>query len=162
MSEAKHTLIISRSEFHDALRLALAEVAAVGCRELFMCDADFSDWPLSESAVLESLTQWARNHRRLTIMAQQFDELARRHGRWVEWRRQWSHLVECRTNPELEAAKVPTMLLAPGVVMVRLVDTVRYRGSLSRAAPDMVQGRELLDVVLQRSEETFPVTTLGL
>jgi hypothetical protein len=162
MSETKHGLITSRSEFHEALRLALAEVAAVGCRELFMSDADFSDWPLSEPAVLESLTQWARSHRRLTMLAQQFDDLARRHGRWVEWRRQWSHLVECRTNTELEAAKVPTMLLAPGVVMVRLVDTLRYRGSLARAAADMVQGRELLDAVLQRSEETFPVTTLGL
>ena len=162
MNETNHGLISSRSEFHDALRLALADVAAVGCRELFMSDADFSDWPLSEPAVLESLTQWARSHRRLTLLAQQFDDLARRHGRWVEWRRQWSHLVECRTNTELEAAKVPTMLLAPGVVMVRLVDTVRFRGRLSREAADMVQARELLDAVLQRSEETFPVTTLGL
>jgi hypothetical protein len=162
MSEAKYTLITSRSEFHEGLRMALAEVAAVGCRELFMSDADFSDWPLSEPAVLESLTLWARSHRRLTMLAQQFDDVARRHGRWVEWRRQWSHLVECRTNTELEAAKVPTMLLAPGLVMVRLVDTVRYRGSLSRELADMVQGRELLDAVLQRSEETFPVTTLGL
>ena len=162
MSEAKYTLITSRSEFHAVLHEALAEIAAVGCREVFMSDGDFSDWPLSDAAVIASLTQWARSHRRLTLLAQQFDDLARRHGRWVEWRRQWSHLVECRTNTELEAAKLPTLLLAPGVLELRLVDPVRYRGSLSHDAADLVQGREALDAVLQRSEETFPVTTLGL
>jgi hypothetical protein len=162
MSDTRATLITSRSEFHAAVREALDEVAAVGCREVFFSDADFNDWPLSEAAVLASLTQWARSHRRLTLLAPQFDELARRHGRWVEWRRQWSHLVECRANTELEAAQLPTMLLAPGVLVLRLVDPARYRGSLSHEVADMVQGRELLDAVLQRSEETFPVTTLGL
>jgi hypothetical protein len=162
MSESQSTLITSRGEFHAAMREALADIAEVGCREIFMSDADFTDWPLSDTALIVSLTLWARSHRKLTLLAGQFDELARRHGRWVEWRREWSHLVECRANTELEAAKLPTMLLAPGVLVLRLVDPIRYRGSLSRATSDMVQARELLDAVLQRSEETFPVTTLGL
>ena len=162
MTDTKRSLITSRTEFHDALRQALADIAAVGCREVFMSDADFTDWPLSDAGVIASLTQWARGHRRLTLLAQQFDELARRHGRWVEWRRQWSHLVECRVNTELEAARVPTLLLAPGLVVVRLVELARYRGSVSSEAVDLVQSRELLDAVLQRSEESFPVTTLGL
>jgi hypothetical protein len=162
MSETRFTLIGSRSEFHGAVHEALAEVADIGCREVFISDADFNDWPLSDAAVLASLTAWARSHRRLTLLASQFDELARRHGRWVEWRRQWSHLVECRANTEVEAARLPTMLLAPGVLVLRLVDPLRYRGSLSRETADLVHGREVIDAVLQRSAETFPVTTLGL
>jgi hypothetical protein len=162
MTETSRTLITTRGEFHDALKQALADIAAIGCREVFFSDADFTDWPLSDAAVIDSLTQWARSHRRLTLLAQQFDELARRHGRWVEWRRRWSHLVECRVNTELEASKVPTLLLAPSLVVVRLVDKLHYRGSVSHDPADLLQSRETLDAVLQRSEESFPVTTLGL
>ena len=162
MPNTKYTLITTRAEFHDALRRALAEIAAAGCHEIIMSDADFADWPLSEPAVIESLTRWAQKHRKLTLLAQTFDEIARRHGRWVEWRRQWSHVVECRANIELEAAQVPTVLLAPSLLVLRLVDPIRYRGGVSHEVADMVLCGEQIDAVLQRSEETFPVTTLGL
>jgi len=114
-----------------ALDLGIDEIADVGCREIVLSDADFADWPLSDRVVLECLTRWAQKQRKLTLLAQSFDELARRHGRWVEWRRQWSHVVECRANTELEAAQVPSVLLAPGLLVVRRIDVVRYRGSVS-------------------------------
>lgn len=152
----------SRGEFHGSLRAAFAEAATVGCREIWLCDKDFADWPLSERAVIDHLTQWAQAHRKLTLLAQSFDEIVRRHARWVEWRRQWSHVVECRTNAELEAGQMPVILLASGLVTVRLVDAVHYRGSTSHATADGVQARELIDAVLQRSAEAFPVTTLGI
>ncbi|MDH5540686.1 MAG: hypothetical protein OEY03_14895 [Rhizobacter sp.] len=158
----QHTLIDSRGEFHDALRGAFAEAASQGCREIWICDSDFADWPLSEVALIESLTLWAKAHRKLTVLARSFDEIARHHARWVAWRRTWSHIVECRSNNELEAGQMPTILLAPGLVTVRLVDPVRFRGSVSRSPADAVQARELIDAVLQRSEEAFPVTSLGL
>jgi hypothetical protein len=161
-STPDYTLISSRSEFHDALRTAFADAAAQGCREIWLCDIDYADWPLNEPGVIASLTEWAKGYRKLTLIAQHFDDVARRHGRWVAWRRNWSHIVECRANVELEAGKMPTMLLAPGLVTVRLVDPVRYRGSLSRTAADAVHAREMIDAVLQRSEESFPVTSLGL
>jgi hypothetical protein len=157
-----HTLITSRSEFHAALRSAFGEAATAGCREIWLCDLDYADWPLSEPSVIESLTQWAKSYRKLTLLAQSFDEFPRRHARWIAWRRNWSHMVECRTNVELEAGKMPTMLLAPGMVTVRLVDPLRYRGSASKATADALHARELIDAVLQRSEEAFPVTSLGL
>ncbi len=162
MPQTSRTLITSRGDFHEALKQAFADIAAIGCREVFLCDADFTDWPLSDTAVIDSLSEWAHGHRRLKLVAQQFDELARRHGRWVEWRRRWSHRVECRVNTEIEAGKLPTVLLAPGLVVVRLVDKVHFRGSVSQDAADLLQNRESLDAVLQRSEESFPVTTLGL
>jgi hypothetical protein len=156
------TLITSRGEFHAALRGALAEIATAGCREVWFSDIDFADWPLSETGVIESLTQWAQRPRRLIVLAQHFDDVVRRHARWAEWRRQWSHVVECRANTELEVAQLPCLLLAPGVLTLRLVDPVHHRGSVSREPADMIRDQELLDAVLQRSVETFPVTTLGL
>ena len=159
---ASDSLITSRSEFHAALRTALAEAAAVGCRELWLCDNDFADWPLGERAVVESLAQWAGSHRGLTLIAHSFDEVARRHARWNEWRRQWSHIVHCRSNAELESGQMPCVLLASGLLSVSLVDTVHYRGRFSHDAADGVRCRELIDAVLQRSEEAYPVTTTGL
>lgn len=160
--EPRPTLITSRGEFHAGLRTAFAEAAAQGCREIWLCDIDFADWPLNEPELIENLTHWAKAYRKLTLIAQHFDEFPRRHARWVAWRRTWSHIVECRANVEMEAGKIPTMLLAPGLMTVRLVDPVRYRGSVSHVPADAIHARELIDAVLQRSEEAFPVTSLGL
>jgi len=159
---ASDSLITSRGEFHAALRSALAEAAAVGCRELWLCDNDFADWPLGERQVVDSLSQWAGSHRRLTLIAGTFDEVARRHARWNEWRRQWSHIVHCRSNAELERGQMPSVLLASELLSVNLVDPVHYRGRFSHDAADGVRCRELIDAVLQRSEEAYPVTTTGL
>jgi hypothetical protein len=162
VADDKFTLITSRNEFHAALRSALAEAADQGCREIWMVDDDFADWPLNERAVIEHLTRWAQSHRSLTVIARHFDEVIRRHSRFVQWRQQWSHVVHCRTNNELEQGQMPTLLLAPGVTSVRLVDAVHHRGSASRDPADAIRWREAVDAVLQRSAEAFPATTLGL
>ena len=160
--EPTRAMIESRADFHNAVRGALAEAALVGCREIWLVDDDFSDWPLGERAVVDDLTHWASMHRSFTIVARSFDEISRRQARWVTWRRQFSHVVQCRTNNDLEAGQMPSILLIPGLMSVRLHDHVHYRGVASREAADAVQWRELIDAVLQRSEEAFPATTLGL
>lgn len=160
--QAGRAMIESRSDFHDAVRGALAEAALVGCREIWMIDDDFADWPLGESALVDDLTHWALAHRRFTVVARSFDEVARRYPRWVNWRRQFSHVVQCRTNNELEAGQMPCILLVPGLLSVRLHDRENYRGVASRDTADTVHWREAIDAVLQRSEEAFPATTLGL
>lgn len=160
--EPTRSLIDTRAAFHDAVRVVFAEAARVGCREIWLIDDDFGDWPLSERAVIDDLTRWVEAHRSFTVVARSFDEISRRHARWVTWRRQFSHVVHCRTNNDLEAGQMPTILLAPGLLSVRLFDRVNYRGTISRDAADAVQWREAIDAVLQRSEEAFPATTLGL
>lgn len=162
MEPTERQAIATRGEFHEAVRQALAEAARAGCRELMLCDVDFSDWPIGERAVVESLTQWAYAHRRLTMIATHFDEVPRRHARFAEWRRTYAHVVDCRSNDELEPAQMPTMLLAPGLIGLRLVDPVRYRGSVTRDSADLLLWRESLDAVLQRSAPDFPATNLGL
>jgi len=163
MSELPPSRIItSRSEFHDAVREAFALVADQGCREVFIADPNFADWPLGERAVIESLTRWAYAHRKLTVLAQSFDEFPRRHTRWVTWRRQWTHVVECRALAEADAGQLQGLFLAPGLVTLRVLDPEHYRASLSFDPADAIRVRDNLDALLQRSEEAFPATNLGL
>ncbi len=162
MNEPTSRAILSRGEFHAALRSAFAEAADAGAREIVLCDATYADWPLSERGVIEDLTRWMTSRRQFFVYAHGFDEMARRHGRWTEWRRQWSHVVHCRANAELETAAFPTICLVADVVSVRLVDPVHHRGLASRAPVDGLACRETIDAVSQRSVVAFPATTLGL
>jgi len=162
MSAEPASLITSRAEFHAALRYAFETLASAGAREVWLSDEDFADWPLGERATVGLLQQWAASSRKLTLVARHFDEVARRHPRWVEWRRNWAHIVSCRTNKELATGEFPTVLLGLGAVSVRLSDNVHHRGRLSHDRADEIRCREQIDAVLQRSEEAFPATTTGL
>jgi hypothetical protein len=162
MPETQRSLITSRSEFHAAVRTAISQAATVGCREIWIADDDFGDWPLNEPALVEDLTRWSMSHRRFHVLARDFDTIARKHARWVQWRRQWSHVVNCYTNSELEAGQMPCLLLAPGSLSLRLFDPVHYRGVLTDETADALVWREAVDAAMQRSQEAFPATTLGL
>lgn len=162
MNEATRRVITTRNEFQEALRSAFGQAADAGASEIWLSDPDFADWPLGERRVIEYLTHWAHSRRRLTLLARSFDEIARRHGRWTEWRRQWSHVVDCRSNGDLVASEFPTICLVPGVISVRLVDRIQHRGMASHEPADALECREAIDAVSQRSVEAFPATTLGL
>ncbi len=159
-ADIPHRMLSSRGEFQDALRAAFEQAASEGCPEIWLSDTDFSCWPLGDSGVVAHLAAWAMSHRRLTVLAQHYDDVARRHPRWVTFRRQWSHVVTCRALEEAEA--IPSMFLAPGVVTVRLFDAETCRASVSSDVADAVRAKEALDAVLQRSAEAFPAATLGL
>lgn len=152
----------SLAGFQQALREAFAAVARQGSRELWLCDRDYADWPLGERAVVESLTQWAYAHRKLVVLAGSFDEIVRRHLRWMQWRVHWSHIVECRAVHEDEVAEMPSLLFAPGCVAVRRMESEFHRGRVYREGADLARCTEWIDAITQRSTEAFPVTTLGL
>jgi len=152
----------SRAEFLDAVRSALTRAEEHGAREIVLVDPDFADWPLNERTVIDSLSRWIDSSRLLVVIAHSFDELARRQLRFVEWRRQWAHVVQCRNDPDLEAEQIPTLLLVPGEVCVRVLDCIHHRGTVSNRPVDLTESREAVDALLQRSAEAFPVTTLGL
>jgi hypothetical protein len=160
--ETRERRLASRGECRDAIRSAFAAAADAACRELWLCDADFIDWPLGEVEVIESLTRWAGPHQRLTLFALGFEAFAQRHPRWLEWRRRWSHLVECRTLEALEAGRVPSLLLAPGLLGLRIFDVEHGRGLATSDPIELRRCRETIDALLQRSVESLPVTTLGL
>lgn len=153
---------LGRGEFQATWRLALARIAEQGCRALWFCDSDYADWPLGERATVDALTTWAMSHRRLVVLAAQFDTLQRQHPRWVAWRRQWAHVVQCRQVEDADAAAIPTMVLAPGVLSLRVHDPLGFRGRLSFMRAEEVRDGDDLDAFLQRSHEAFPATHLGL
>lgn len=160
--ERNYRILSTRGEFHQALHDAMDEVATQGGRELFLCDEDFADWPLGEPAFIERLTRWALPHRRLVLLARTFDTVPARHPRFVTWRRQWSHVIEAKALADAEPDEMPTLLLAPGVVSVRLFDRVHTRGSLSHDVADAIRYRELVEAISQRAVDAFPATNLGL
>lgn len=162
MTDSNSRILTSRGELHAAIRDAFAQAAAQGCREIFISDADFADWPLGERAVIESLSQWAYAHRRFTMLAHHYDEVLRRHPRFVDWRRQWAHVIDCRALTELEVEQFPSMIIAPGVLTLRVLDAVSHRAVVSNDAGNELRARERLDACLQRSEISFAATIAGL
>jgi peptidyl-tRNA hydrolase len=162
MSPDTVTPIASHAEFAGVVRQSFVDAEQAGAREILLADPDFAEWPLNEREVIETLSRWIDSGRALTVLAHSFDELARRQLRFVEWRRQWAHVVFCRHDPELEAGQIPTLLLVPGVTCLRLLDRVRHRGTVSNRPVELTECRQSIDALLQRSVEGFPVTTLGL
>ena len=154
--------IASRADFLQAVRDALGLAEQSGAREIVLVDRDFADWPLNEPLVIDALSRWIDSSRLLVVFAHSFDEMARRQLRFVEWRRQWAHVVQCRNDPDLEAEQIPTLLLVPGHSCVRVLDRIHYRGTVSNRPVDLTESRGTIDALLQRSVEAFPVTTLGL
>ena len=148
--------------FAELIRQALAHAAHAGWRELTLSDATFSDWPLGERAVIDSLSTWARPGRRLTMLAKNYDTVVRRHPRFVTWRVTWSHLVECRASAQADLLDIPSVLLGHGWVLNRL-DPVRSVGVASNDPERTVIVNEALREWLERkSSPAFAASTLGL
>jgi hypothetical protein len=150
-----------RSDFTELIRQSLATAAAQGWREILVCDPDFEDWPLGERAVVQALNDWSMTGRKFTMLAKNYDEVVRRHARFVTWRRTWAHIVECRANTSTAADDMPSALLGPGWVLERL-DVQRCTGIAGPEVARRVALRERINERLLKSSLSFPATTLGL
>lgn len=149
------------AEFAAAVRRAFESAATRQWTEVILSDQNFEDWPLGERAVVQSLDQWCRTGRRFTVLAKSYDEIVRRHARFVTWRRTWSHLVDCRTNAALMASEWPSAIWSPTWVLHR-TDPARSTGFTSSEPGKRVALRERLDECLRRSSATFASTVLGI
>lgn len=150
-----------RAEFADLIRLALATAAAQGWREIILCDPDFEDWPLGERVVAQALNDWSRTGRKFTMLATSYTLLARKHARFVTWRRTWSHIVECRKCVATPADSLPSVLWSPGWVFERQ-DLPRCIGMAGSEVARRLALQERLGELLLKSSPAFPATTLGL
>lgn len=151
-----------RNAFAQLVRDALAHAGQAGWREIILSDASFFDWPLGERAVIASLDAWARSGRKLTLLAKNYDEVVRRHARFVRWRATWDHIIECRVSPNADALDLPSMVWSPAWVMHRL-DPVRCVGVAGTEPGRRVAAREVLREWLQaKSTPGFSASTLGL
>jgi hypothetical protein len=150
-----------RTDFQQLVRDALAGAAREGWREIVLADADFADWPLGERAVVESLQAWSASGRRCTLLARRYDEVVRRHARFVTWRGSWSHIIDARGCSGADPLELPSAIWSPGWVMERL-DPERCNGFSGDEPERRVALRERLQEWLQRSSPSFPAHTLGL
>lgn len=150
-----------REEFRALLRAALATGAREGWREIVLSDADFADWPLGERAVAESLQAWSAGGRRMVLLACSYDAVLRQHARFVQWRRQWSHIVTAVACPGADRLDLPSALWSPAWVLERR-DVDRCNGYCGSEAERRVALRERLDEWLLKATPAFAATTLGL
>ena len=150
-----------RIAFQQLVRDALARAARDAWPEIVLCDADFHDWPLGERAVTESLQEWSATGRRCTLLARRYDEVVRRHARFVTWRQRWTHIVDARACASADPLELPSAIWSPGWVMQRL-DPERCNGISGNEPERRLSLRENLNEWLAKSSASFPSSTLGL
>lgn len=159
MSEAIR--IEGRGDFVRAVQSSLAHALRHRAREICLVDVDFETWPLDDPAVLESLGAWARlPQRRLMMVAGRYEAMPRLFPRFTAWRGSFAHVVEAWAT-EVEPSQIPTLLLA-GEASLLLADRLRWRGHGLTTDKEVADWREVIDVLLQRSEPGFAANTLGL
>lgn len=150
-----------RAQFQQLVRDAVRAAACEGWREIVLCDPNFEDWPLGERAFCDDLQVWARPGRRFVMLAGRYDEIVRRHARFVGWRTTWSHLIDCRVCRDRDAPVLPSVLLGPTWSMRRL-ELVHDTGVAGAEPERRLQTQEALAEWLRRSAPAFPSSILGL
>ena len=146
----------------DALILnAFQQAASEGWSEMIFSDVDFLDWPLNQTAVVEALNAWAFAGRRLTLLANRYEEVHRHQPRFVMWRRTWGHLVEARVCDEPTRGDVPSALWSPSWFLHR-TDSVHHSGYCGVDRVMRAQLKEGLTERLRASAPGFPSSVLGL
>jgi hypothetical protein len=150
-----------RKDFQQLVRDALACAAREGWRQIILSDASFEDWPLGERAVAESLQAWSASGRHCTLLARSWDDVVRRHARFVTWRRTWAHIIDARACSSADPLDLPSAIWSPGWAMQRL-DLERSNGFCGSEPERRVLLRQGLNEWLQRSSPSFPSHTTGL
>lgn len=152
---------IGREAFQQLVRDALACAAREGWREIILSDASFEDWPLGERAVAQSLQDWSASGRRCILLARRWDDAVRRHARFVNWRRTFSHIIEAKACAAADPLDLPSAIWSPGWVMQRQ-DPERCSGVSGTEPERRILLRESLNEWLQKGSPAFAATTLGL
>ncbi len=150
-----------RSEFQQLIRDAIDAAAREGWREMVWFDVNYEDWPLGEKSVEADLQAWSATGRKLTIVAKRFDALIAKHHRFVNWRKQWSHIIEARAVSGASDEEFPSLILSPTWAMQRLQPAL-CKGVAGSDARRRVDLRELSNEWLAQSAASFAASTLGL
>lgn len=150
-----------RLAFMDAVRTAMAAAAPENWASIVLADDDFSDWPLGERVVIDGLNAWARQGRRLRLLARDFTALRQQHPRFVQWRTTWAHIVEAHAVAQASPHELPSVIWTPTWTLERL-DPVRSSLVAERGAERRVALAERLDDWWAKGRPAFAPTTLGL
>jgi hypothetical protein len=151
-----------REVFQQMVRDAFATAAREAWPEIIISDAYFHDWPLGERAVMESLNAWARSGQRFTMLACHYDEVIRRHARFVRWRGTWGHIMTCRASRNTDPLTLPSMIWSPGWVLHRIDPEHCVGVSTTQPQQRTLLRESLKEWLTNKSSPGFPSTTLGL
>lgn len=149
------------SEFAQRLRDAVAQASEQQWKVMVWSDPDFQDWPLCERAVVDALQGWAGKGRQLRMLARRFDYFPRLHPRFVSWRQQWDHIIECRVCAPVPGLELPSALWAPDYAVQRL-DLERSTGWSGVERQRLAQIRAEQEECGKHSSPGFSASTLGL
>ncbi|MFD1710936.1 hypothetical protein FVQ98_01005 [Ottowia sp. GY511] len=152
---------LGREAFRASVSAAFLMAERAGWREMIISDADFEDWPLNERALVDALGKWIRQADRFVMLARNYDKVVRLHPLFTEWRRFWSHKIDCRICSHAGPQDMPSALWSPEWALAR-ADTMRSTGTSGSEPERRVAQRQALDEWLKRSTPGFPATTLGL
>lgn len=149
------------AEFQTAVRDFLKLATQQQWQKLILSDPDFVDWPLGEVATIQILSEWAGPGRSLVMLAGDYEGLRRRHARFVRWRRNWSHIIDCRRTPPAEAQATPSAIWGDRAMLHRF-DVDFSTGLTSTDPMRRVRLRQELGEWIASSSPAFPASTLGL
>lgn len=160
---AQPPAIDARTGWVQALLWGFDSAMAAGAHQIVCVDPDFAHWPLDDAALHRALAGWLRRpQRRLVLLAAHFDEVPRRHPRFMGWRRDWVHAMATLVVPEECAAGLPQRLLDDGDVSVQLFDATHWRGRAARDARTAQALRLETDALLQHASPAMALNVLGL
>ena len=149
------------SEFAQRIRDTLAHAAQRQWNLMVWSDVDFRDWPLCERQVVDALQDWSHKGRMLRVLARRFDYFPQLHPRFVAWRRQWDHIIDCRVCAPIPGLELPSALWTPDYAVLRL-DTERSTGWTGDERQRLAQIHAEQAECAKHSTPGFAATTLGL
>jgi hypothetical protein len=151
-------VIEGRLAWRQALRELLLDPGAQWC----MYSADYEDWPLDESEVVQALRRWALPRRRpcVRLLARDYSRLLNTCSRFVAWREDFAHLLECRELPTgIDAPSEGLWLREHALVAL---PAQRERRALRQGAREAQASLQLFDQAWELSEPGFAPRALGL
>lgn len=150
-----------QAQFAQMVCAALQTAHERNWSEIVVCDADFAAWPFAYKNAYDLLNQWSMTGRRFTIVARDFGHVQRNQHRFVQWRKQWAHIVTACVNQEVSDTDFPSLFWSPEWVCQR-VNTEYSTGHAGSEGWRQVAVREQLDELLAKSSPAFPANVLGL
>ena len=150
--------IEGRLAWRQALRDLLLDPGAQVC----LYSEDYADWPLDEAGVVEALTRWALPRRRpcMRMLARDYSKLLAASARFVRWRGDFAHILECREiPPEIEAPAEGLWLRERALVAL---PAQRERRALLQAGRDCQASLQVFEQAWDLGEPGFVPRALGL
>lgn len=152
----------SELAFGEAVWAGIEAAREQGVRELTFCDPHFAYWPLSQDRVLSSLTAFLKvPGRRLTVLAQEYEHLRRRHPKFVRWRQVWGHVVS-PLYLHSPAADLPCLLLADVKHALLLQQADAWSGDWVTERGRVLALQEKVALWKQQAQPDLAISVTGL